>query len=548
MPDVIELVHEDQITSYEEFSAGLSDAVSGDTIRLIEDIENVSSLVNVDKSIVLDLNGHTYSTITNRKVDGFCVVSGGSLTLVDSSDSSDSKSGKLITSRNGILVGSTTSYADSNEFIMNSGYMETQEFGVAVFGNGHVQINGGKIYARDNGAVGANGSAKYAPYPYLIEINSGELVADTQSAGYANCGLYASNAGLVKISGGTIVGKQGAGVVLRGGSLIVDGGVISGEGDTQGLRMGDANPTFCGGIEIGNSCNYPGKVENIEINGGEISSLNFSAVAVIGDPSDPQTPNSKNSTVILNGGAYSGGTSSIDYVDANGNQYEDVRSSNLSIYGGQYNTDISKYLSDDVDIKKIVNPDGSVSYLVENPLAEISKNTSDLVESSNKILNDVEEISSTTKTVSDKVSNIDSSISTINQNIEESKNSLSSLNESSIQTNSQLQDIGDNSEDIKNQLSGLGESLSNIKDTTEAISNSMPSSVKPKTEDEIYQLMIKTLVDNAIKTGETRAIWQHRMNPVVKQYCDDNGYKLTPFVGVNTPARIGDQWLVIISE
>ncbi len=509
MADVVSVKSGDTITKFESIIDAVEFASDNDIIELLADIEVASPLSISGKSVTLNLNGYTYSTDTTHKVDGIIITDAGKLIL---QDNSESNSGKLISTRNGVFVGSTSSFEVNNEFIMDSGYIESQEFGVAVFGCGSITINSGTIIAKDNGAVGANGSKKYAPYPYTITINGGTLIGKTESAGYANCGLYAPNAGNVYVNGGSITGEAGAGIVMRGGNVVVTGGSISGCGDSQGLRMGDANPTFCGGIEICNSANYPGEMGTCSIQGGSIQSLHNAGLLVIGNPSDPSTPNAQKSAVAIQGGSFTGNPYALNYIEADGSEISQLDSSKVVISKGSFNSDVSEWLPSDVEIEKIVNPDGSISYIVKNTLNDIYNNT---------------EI-------------ISNNVSTISDGVNSANNQLGDLVSYTLENNQNVSDLTQ----TVNNLNTLTQKIST--DVAEIAASGGGAS--PKTEDEIYELMIDTLVKNAVKTGETRAIWQHPMNDVVKAYCESHGYKLSRFVGINPPAKLGDQWLVVISE
>ena len=68
--------------------------------------------------------------------------------------------------------------------------------------------------------------------------------------------------------------------------------------------MGDANPTYCGGIEVGFSTNYPGGIADVKIAGGTISSETSEAFLVIGEK--PTAGASANATITVTGGTFIG--------------------------------------------------------------------------------------------------------------------------------------------------------------------------------------------------------------------------------------------------
>ena len=95
--------------------------------------------------------------------------------------------------------------------------------------------------------------------------------------------------------------------MLRAGDLTInEGATIEGHGTGgENCKMGDANPTYCGGLEIGYSCNYPGGIGDIVINGGTFTSEKSDAVKVIGSADQSTVEASKNSTITISGGTFS---------------------------------------------------------------------------------------------------------------------------------------------------------------------------------------------------------------------------------------------------
>ena len=138
---------------------------------------------------------------------------------------------------------------------VSGGTLTGKECGVYIRGSGAVlTVNGGTIIGRDNAGVSGNGT-KNSTNDFggtRIVINDGTITGQTQTDGYRNCRLYHPQAGELMIHGGTITGEGGAGIVIRSGSLTMDGGTVAGNGTGgEDCKMGDAVPTYCGGIEVG---------------------------------------------------------------------------------------------------------------------------------------------------------------------------------------------------------------------------------------------------------------------------------------------------------
>jgi len=230
-------------------------------------------------------------------------VQGGSLTV------NDSATGGKIYSEFGCGINVYGDYTANHNapitstLVINKAIIDAQEYGIGVHGQGaSVYVNNGSISSRNNCGIGGNGTKNSSADRggYYIEINGGTITGNTTSAGWKNCGLYHPNSGNVVINGGTIVGTTGAGIVVRGGNLTVNAGTIMGKGATvsaNGDKMGDAVPTYCGGIELGYSVNYPGGMGVIKIAGGNVSSETSKAVLVIGTPT-------AGSTISVTGGTF----------------------------------------------------------------------------------------------------------------------------------------------------------------------------------------------------------------------------------------------------
>ena len=204
-------------------------ANDGDIISILTDI-SISNVLNVGKTITIDLNGNTLSvaddfvcTDVNQSI--FTVLRGGHLTMMDSVGG-----GVVDASKTARIAIALTAYGESS-----AGDCAT------------LIINGGKYIGRWY-AVAGNGSRDNT----YIEINDGELVG----AGYD--GIYQPQNGELVINGGSITGAY-SGIYLYCGSLTVTGGTITGNGDGAIAAINTYSGT---GAETYNG------IENISITGG----------------------------------------------------------------------------------------------------------------------------------------------------------------------------------------------------------------------------------------------------------------------------------------
>ncbi|MBQ9011854.1 MAG: hypothetical protein IJ093_04315 [Bacilli bacterium] len=221
--------------------------------KLTEDITLTSSAVINNKDIVLNLNGKNITTtglafhVANPK---------GKLTIKgDGNITADSyaifayheanvvlESGNLKSTKDTAVALGYTTGKTSATFTMNGGTIEAQEVGVLALVDSVFTMNGGTITTKDNFAVGGNGSASYVKEKGItVTINGGTLNGNITSDGYASCGIYFPQVGVLNIKGGTINSSKGAGIVMRGGKLNVTGGTINAKGDSSFVgKVGDS--------------------------------------------------------------------------------------------------------------------------------------------------------------------------------------------------------------------------------------------------------------------------------------------------------------------
>ena len=283
----------------------LPEATEG-VIKLTQNVV-LNQKVTINTKVTLDLNGYEI-TASDR---AFAVVDGGDLTVKGE--------GSIKATYSAIdIIGDTTpnhSSSKTAKATIENGNLSAREGAIGVYGAGaELIVNGGVISGTDNGAIMGNGTKNDNENDggYKITINGGTITGNTTSEGYRNCGIYHPNSGDLIINGGTITGTTGAGVVVRSGNLMVTGGTISGKGQGgDNLKMGDAVPTYCGGIEVGYSVKYPGGMGDISITGGTISSENSDALKVIGTQTN-------GSDIEVTGGTFSD-FSALDYTIGDSN-------------------------------------------------------------------------------------------------------------------------------------------------------------------------------------------------------------------------------------
>ena len=180
------------------------------------------------------------------------------------------ESGTVVSTQGSALfaVGDETGQKDIASYInITGGYVKAQEVGASPQGRGaSVTVNGfAVIESLDNAAVAGNGTNESGKKMGGTSITiSGKcwLIGRILSQGYAACGIYHPQQGTltIKYSAGipNIVAINGAGIVMRGGTLDYRAGNIIATGDASFVgKVGDS-PIEVGtsGIVYDRDCDY----------------------------------------------------------------------------------------------------------------------------------------------------------------------------------------------------------------------------------------------------------------------------------------------------
>lgn len=180
------------------------------------------------------------------------------------------ESGTVVSTKDVALfaIGDVTGQKDITSYInITGGYVKAQECGASPQGRGaSVTVNGAAVIeSLDNAAVAGNGTN--TPERKLggtsITI-SGKcwLIGRIQTSGYAACGIYHPQQGTltIKYSAGipNIVAVNGAGIVMRGGTLDYKAGNIIATGDANFVgKVGDSRVVVgTSGIVYDRDCGY----------------------------------------------------------------------------------------------------------------------------------------------------------------------------------------------------------------------------------------------------------------------------------------------------
>ena len=223
--------------------------------------------------------------------------------------------------------GDVTGQKDIASYVkITGGYVKAQEFGASPQGRGaSVTVDGAAVIeSLDNAAVAGNGTNEPEKKMGGTSITiSGKcwLIGRIQSPGYAACGIYHPQQGAltIKYSRGipNIVAVNGAGIVMRGGTLDYRAGNIIATGDANFVgKVGDT-PIEVGtsGIVYDRDCDYY-DAANVKIN----ISDNSGEKKVVGAKAAIQVINDKaqdiSGVIDIQGGTFSSDV--LAYVNTDG--------------------------------------------------------------------------------------------------------------------------------------------------------------------------------------------------------------------------------------
>ena len=250
-----------------------------------------------DKNLSVDATNNYKVSYTNsgtlELTGSICAYNGAGIKV---------ESGTVVSTQGSALfaMGDITGQKDITSYInITGGYVKAQEVGASPQGRGaSVTVDGAAVIeSLDNAAVAGNGTNEPEKKLGGTSITiSGKcwLIGRIQSPGYAACGIYHPQQGTlaIKYHSGipNIVAINGAGIVMRGGTLDYRAGNITATGDASFVgKVGDT-PIEVGtsGIVYDRDCDYY-DAANVKIN----ISDNSGAKKVVGAKAAIQVINDK---------------------------------------------------------------------------------------------------------------------------------------------------------------------------------------------------------------------------------------------------------------
>ena len=258
--------------------------------------------IPAEKTITIDLDGHTINSNTPISF----TANGGTLTLTGNGTINSSKNIGVATNGGSIIVENGTydsatnlgftATGEGSKVTIKGGIITAQEGAAMAFDGASLEIDGGQLAARDNFAIGTNGTNGRGNN--TIVLNDGLLVGNIVSDGYEAIGVYIANNDTFIMNGGDILAQNGAGIVMRGGNVTINGGKIvsTGTAGTTGWVGDNKTKMSKSAIIFHETANYPGNANmRLEINDGIFIGVDHS-VEVLSNAVEPQ--------VFINGGSF----------------------------------------------------------------------------------------------------------------------------------------------------------------------------------------------------------------------------------------------------
>ncbi len=289
--------------SYASLAAAVAAAKNGDTVTLLKDVD-LSSAVEIDKNVDLDLGGHKLSR------DGYSLDIYGDTTI---------KNGTIEVTKHGdvcaVWVNKTANLTVENDVTL----IATDEAFALGFDPSctAAEVTFKGTIAKGNG-ITVGGSIKDTSTNNKLTLDGAKIDA-------TGCGLYLAGCAVTTVDSGSMIVGAETGIEIRAGKLIVNGAAITGNGvPTSVTPNGNGTTAVGAGIAVaqhttrlpidvtiadGTISGYTGLLEsnpqnnpaeaiakvNINVTGGRFAAINGGVNAV----------SSEDKRVIISGGVFS---------------------------------------------------------------------------------------------------------------------------------------------------------------------------------------------------------------------------------------------------
>jgi len=273
----------DVITGVASTTASFMDILDNSSEVLLDSNLAFSSTVTIDKSFTIDLGEQTISSTMNQTlfdVDGGTLTIKGNGTINVTDCIATATNGGRIVINGGSYVTNDVGFTCSGngtKVTFNRGSLEAGLGGIGAADGGEILINGGEIEVDDNYAIYTNPESGRGNN--IITINGGTITGNSDTTGYEACGVYIANNDTFTMTGGSIVGEGGCGILMRGGTVTIsNGSVTATTGTNVPGRVGTNSTNMSASAVIYHeTANFPGKDGmSLTISGGNFVGANHS--------------------------------------------------------------------------------------------------------------------------------------------------------------------------------------------------------------------------------------------------------------------------------
>ena len=331
-------------TKYATLQEAIEKAADGETVELIANVDDFGAISFADKTITLHMAGFTakgtsitvsgtngcleickywgktpeidenYNIVNENNKYGTLVVK--KSIIAQDGAKIDMYGAKVVSTTNCTFraVGDCTGKTDIQSSVkIRQGYVQGREGAVCALGRGaKLTIYGGLLEALDNAVVAGRGNKEDGQTS--IEIQKATLIGRIKSPGYAACGVFHPQQGELKISSGTkIIAINGAGILMRGGTLNLTSCNINATGDKD----------------------FTGKVDDCEVKVGT-SGIVYDYDCGYYDVANVKVNVSSSSAMV------NGSRSAIDVINTKAADVSNV----FNITEGNFSSDVSAYIKD----------------------------------------------------------------------------------------------------------------------------------------------------------------------------------------------------------
>lgn len=294
-------------TYYADLATAISKAKEGAKIVLVSDTEVTGDTLVINKSLIIDLNGHKITSSINGHL---MRIEKGNVEITGSGSIEISTAFKSV-----IVVKGSNNVEDENyttvtigKDVTLSGWAglfvtpyavgtENVAYGVTVNFNGTIkQVNGSASFEDGGYALYINGNIKDKTNAPVFNLSDTAVI---ESEGF---GIYLAGYGTFNINGALISGAS-AGIGAKSGIINFNDGIIKSTGEDLTPTISFGNGIYASGaaIQLESNAGYAGDIELV-INGGKVISEKGVLIYEYLDSEDGSTAVKK---LLINDGEFS---------------------------------------------------------------------------------------------------------------------------------------------------------------------------------------------------------------------------------------------------